>query len=110
MLRPRYIAFTLAASRPISRRAFSNALKGRARQEGWADDAAPQLTRYEWPNGIIRVEHDRQAAARGLLGTLTWVMEGESKVALSVETVSASGTLKALTGRVGFLKERGETR
>jgi RNase P/RNase MRP subunit POP5 len=105
MPRPRYIAFRLAGP-PVSRRAFSNALRGRARHEGWADGQGPHLTRYAWPHGIVRVEHTEQAKARALLGRITWAVEGDARAELVVETVGASGTLKALTGRVGFLAER----
>ncbi|HEX2066750.1 MAG TPA: hypothetical protein VHI93_08060 [Candidatus Thermoplasmatota archaeon] len=105
MPRPRYIAFRLSGP-PISRRAFANALRGRARHEGWAEGQGPHLTRYGWPHGIVHVGHAEQAKARALLGRITWVVEGDARVEVQVETVGASGTLKALTGRVGFLQER----
>lgn len=105
MPRPRYIAFRLTGT-PISRRAFANALRGRARHEGWSDGQGPHLTRYAWPHGIVRVEHTEQSKARELLGRITWATEGTARAELTVETVGASGTLKALTGRVGFLRER----
>jgi RNase P/RNase MRP subunit POP5 len=108
MPRPRYLAFEVQAAAPVSRRAFANALKGRARQEGWSDGDGPHLTRYAFPHGIVRVEHTRQAAARDLLPRVTWVMEGVSRVDLAVRTLSASGTLKALTGRLGILTERAD--
>ena len=106
MPRPRYLAFEVKAASPVSRRAFSNALKGRARHEGWSDADGPHLTRYAFPHGIVRVEHTRAAACRTLLAGLTWAVEGAARVELSVRTTSTSGTLKALTGRVGVLKER----
>lgn len=106
MPRPRYVAFQVTGAQPVSRRAFGNALKGRARQEGWGDNDGPHLTRYGWPHGIVRVEHTRQAACRHLLPTVTWAMEGGARVELAVETLSSSGTLKALTERLGVLKER----
>lgn len=106
MPRPRYLAFEVQAAAPVSRRAFANALKGRARHEGWADADGPHLTRYAFPHGIVRVEHTRQAAARELLPRVTWAMEGGARVELAVRTLSASGTLKALTERLGLLIER----
>jgi RNase P/RNase MRP subunit POP5 len=105
MSRPRYLAFVLRGP-PLSRRAFGNALRGRAKHEGWAGGEGPHLTRYAWPHGIVRVEHTRQQSARDLLGRITWAVEGTARVEVAVETVGASGTLKALTGRVGFLAER----
>lgn len=106
MPRPRYVAFRLAGDTPVSRRTFANALKGRAREQGWPDAAAPQLTRYAWPHGIVRVEHTDAGRTRDLLAGITWAVEGNARVALTVETLSTSGTLKALTERVGVLKER----
>jgi RNase P/RNase MRP subunit POP5 len=106
MPRPRYLAFEVKAGAPVSRRAFGNALKGRARQEGWPDADGPHLTRYAFPHGIVRVEHTRAADCRALLAAVTWAVEGGARVELSVRTLSTSGTLKALTERVGVLKER----
>lgn len=106
MPRPRYVAFEVKAAAPVSRRAFANALKGRARHEGWPDADGPHLTRYAFPHGIVRVEHSRAAACRALLGAVTWAVEGGARVELAVRTLSTSGTLKALTGRVGVLRER----
>jgi RNase P/RNase MRP subunit POP5 len=106
MPRPRYLAFEVKAASPVSRRAFANALKGRARHEGWTDGDGPHLTRYAFPHGIVRVEHTRAAACRALLAGLTWAVEGPARVELAVATLSTSGTLKALTDRVGVLKER----
>lgn len=106
MPRPRYLAFELKAAAPVSRRAFANALKGRARHEGWPDADGPHLTRYAFPHGIVRVEHTHQARCRALLPTVTWAMEEGARVPVAVETLSSSGTLKALTERVGVLKQR----
>ena len=68
MARPRYIAFRMDGA-AASRRAFGNALRGRARHEDWADGDGPHLTRYDWPHGIVRVEHTHLARARALLQT-----------------------------------------
>ena len=106
MPRPRYVAFRIVGERPVSRRAFANALKGRARSEGWADADGPHLTRYAWPHGIVRVEHAHQARCVALLRGVTWAMEDGARVTFTVETLSSSGTLKALTERVGVLKAR----
>ena len=106
MPRPRYVAFRVAGAAPVSRKAFANALRGRARQEGWPDADGPHLTRYAWPDGIVRVEHTRLADCRALLPAITWAVEGGQRVELRVETVSTSGTLKALTERTGVLQRR----
>jgi RNase P/RNase MRP subunit POP5 len=106
MPRPRYVAFELKAASPVSRRAFANALKGRARHEGWPDADGPHLTRYAFPHGIVRVEHSRAAACRALLEAVTWAVEGGARADFTVRTLSTSGTLKALTDRVGVLRER----
>lgn len=106
MPRPRYIAFKLEAERPVSRRALANALKGRARHDGWPDADAPVLTRYAWPHGIVRVEHLHLDKARALLAAVTWAVEGDAKVALKLKALSTSGTLKALTERIGVLQRR----
>lgn len=108
MPRPRYVAFRMAAATPLSRRAFANALKGRARHEGWPDADGPHLTRYGWPHGIVRVEHTHLAKCRQLLAAITWATEGGARVEVAVESLSTSGTLKALTERVGVLAERAE--
>ncbi len=103
----RYIALQLAGPRPISRRSLQNALLGRARKEDIADALAPQLTRFEWPHAIVRVHHHQLAAAREWLPRIDFAVEGD-KTPLAVETLSASGTIKTLTDRLGILKERGK--
>ena len=110
MPRPRYIAFTLASPVAVSRRAFANALKGRARHEGWADADGPHLTRYAFPHGIVRVEHVHAGKARDLLRNITWAMEGQARVDLGVTSTATSGTLKALAAKTGVLQERTEPR
>ena len=106
MPRPRYVAVQLDAAKPLSRKAFANAVKGRARHDGWSDADAPVLTRFAWPHAIVRVEHTHAAKARALLGAITWVVEGEAKVPLTVTPLSTSGTLSALTERLGVLQKR----
>jgi RNase P/RNase MRP subunit POP5 len=106
MPRPRYVAFEVESASPVSRKAFANALKGRARHDGWADADGPHLTRYAFPHGIVRVEHTHAAKARELLAAVTWAMEGAARVEMRVRTVSTSGTLKALTARTGALQQR----
>ena len=106
MPRPRYLAFEVKAPSAVSRRAFANALKGRARHEGWPDADGPHLTRYAFPHGIVRVEHTHAAACRKLLAAITWAVEGTTRIEFVVVPLSTSGTLKALTDRVGVLKER----
>ncbi len=99
MPRPRYVAFRITAAKELPRRAVGNAL--RAASKGWPEGTAPQLTRYAWPHGIVRVEHTHAAQARALLAALRDV-EGP----VQVEPLSTSGTLKALTTRLGLLEER----
>lgn len=105
MPRPRYLAFRLVGAQ-VSRRAFGNALRGRARHEGWSDAQGPHLTRFAWPHGIVRVEHTEQARARELLPRITWAMEGAQRLEFQVETLAASGTLLALTSKVDVLRSR----
>jgi RNase P/RNase MRP subunit POP5 len=105
MPRPRYIAFELAGAR-VSRRALGNAIRSQARAEGWSDADAPQLTRFEWPYGIVRVEHTHASRARALLARIHAAGDGPTVSPLKVETVGTSGTLNALTGRLGALTER----
>lgn len=99
MPRPRYVAFRIEGPKELPRRAVGNAL--RAASQDWPEGAAPQLTRYAWPHGIVRVEHTGQARAIALLNGLV-AIDGPVRV----ETLSSSGTLKALTGRLGLLEDR----
>ena len=99
MPRPRYVAFRIDGPKPLARKAVSAAL--RAATKGWAEGTAPQLTRYAWPHGIVRVEHTHAAQARALLAALRDI-DGP----VQVEPLSTSGTLAALTDRVGVLRER----
>jgi RNase P/RNase MRP subunit POP5 len=103
----RYVAFRLDGPNAISRRALGNAIKGRFRKNGWPDEELPQLTRFEWPHAIVKVNHFRLADCRETLPTMDWAVEGEAKVSFKVETLSSSGTIKSLTDRIGFLKIRG---
>jgi RNase P/RNase MRP subunit POP5 len=106
MPRPRYVAFRVDAAAPISRRAFGNALRAAAKSAGWAEADGPHLTRYEWPHGIVRVDHAALSRCRALLPTLGEAVEAGGRVSMAVETLSSSGTLKALTDRLGILRER----
>ena len=102
MPRPRYVAFRIDGPRPLARRAVGAAVRNAAKAAGWPDADAPQLTRYAWPHGIVRVEHTRAAGAKGLLQAIT-AIDGD---AVRVATLSTSGTLDALTSRLGVLTER----
>jgi len=104
----RYVAIRISGETRLSRRAVSNAILGRARREEIPDDEAPQLTRYEWPHAVVRVHHFRLDAARAWLPSITWAVEAAAKVPITVETLSSSGTIKALTTRLGILTDRGE--
>lgn len=104
MDRPRYVAFRIVGPEPVSRRAAGQAILAAARGEGWPADAAPQLTRYAFPHGIVRVSHEHLAAVRRLLPAVA-AMGGAT---VRVETLGTSGTLLALTSRLGVLSQRGE--
>lgn len=103
----RYVAFRLDGDRPIGRPALVNAIKGRFRKLGWPDDDLPHLTRFEWPHAIVKVHHHRLAEAREGFPRMDWAIEGGTKVTFRVETLSASGTIKTLTDRLGILRQRG---
>ena len=105
MVRPRYVAFELSGREPLARRDVTQAITTAAKSTpGWAGPP-PQMTRYSWPHGIVRVEHDQLAAVRKLLSGLA-----ERLHDTKVRTLSSSGTLAALTGRLGILAERSEPR
>lgn len=101
MPRPRYIAFRLHGP-TLTRRALAQGLRTTAQQASWKEEDGPHLTRYEWPFAIVRVEHDRDAAARRLLDGL------QVGPGVRAETLATSGTLKALTTKIGALAERGD--
>lgn len=105
MPRPRYVALRIHSARPVTRRGLANALAGAARRAGWPDAEAPHLTRFAHPDAIVRVEHTRQAALPGLLAMVERVSDGEAQP-VRLESVLASGTLRALTARTGRLVER----
>ncbi len=107
MDRPRYIAFRIESARPLARRAFQNALRGRAKHDG-VDPDALQLTRYEFPHGIVRAPHELAPALRALLPRITFAVEENERIEVRVATLSTGGTLRALTTRLGILQERGE--
>jgi len=94
MPRPRYIAFAIDGARPAARGEVQQALR--------ALPGSPQLTRYAWPHGIVRVEHGHEAACRAALARVQRV--GDQ--AATVRPLSTSGTLLALTTRLGVLQER----
>lgn len=102
----RYIALALTGG-PVSRRGLQNALLGRARKEGITDDLAPQLTRFAWPHAIVKVHHHALAAARDWLPRVDFAVDNGAKIALGVSTIKSSGTIKALTEKLGILQERG---
>lgn len=101
MDRPRYVAFRIDQEAPVSRRAVGQALQAAAREAGLAE--APQLTRYAFPHGIVRVSHEHLATLRALLPRL----RAPNGQAIPVETLLTSGTILALTSRLGVLGTRG---
>lgn len=105
--RPRYIALRIQGATPISRKAFQNALKGRARHEE-IPDTAVKLTRYEWPHAVVWCDHRWAPQVRAMLPNMTWAVEAAQKVPVAVETLGTSGTIKTLTTRLGILRERAE--
>lgn len=102
MPRPRYVAVRIDGATPAPRRAFGLALRAAAQAAAWPDAAQPHLTRYAWPHAIVRVEHTQVAAVRLLLEGLR-ALDGHP---VRVACLSTSGTLKALTGRLGILQTR----
>ena len=102
MPRPRYVAFRIEAPKPLPRKAVAAGLRAAAKALALPEALAPQLTRYAWPHGIVRVEHTEAARTRALLGALR-DLDGTP---VKVETLSTSGTLLALTTRLGVLAER----
>lgn len=90
----RYVAVRLDGHR-MDRRDVARTL-GRWFQS-WPGAERPQLTRFDWPHAIVKVHHFRLADCRA-------VLDGET----GVETLSSSGTIKALTMRLGILQDRGE--
>ncbi len=105
--RPRYVAFRIKAPQPISRRALATALKGRARHEGIDEAHLPQLTRFEYPHGIVQCQHTHLRQVQELLPRITWVVEAAAKVPASLTPLLSSGTIKTLTDRLGILAKRG---
>ena len=105
MPRPRYVAFRVAAPRPLPRKAFANAWREAQQGIAW-QGVAPSLTRYGFPDGIVRCDHRDLDATRSLLASLAKVQDAGEAVPVQVVTVSTSGTLAALTGRTGVLRER----
>lgn len=105
--RPRYIACTVTAGAPVSRRALQNALTGQARKAGIADDLLPKVTRYEQPDAVVWSDHRVAGEVRRVLQGMTWAIEGDKRVALEVETLDTSGTIRRLTRRTGALRRRG---
>ncbi|MES2154687.1 MAG: hypothetical protein V4510_06075 [bacterium] len=108
MDRPRHVLVQLAAQTPVGRRAFAAALREQALADGWLEADVPQLTRFAWPHAAVRVPHERLAAARRLLPRIAAVREGGARHALTVVTLSTSGTLAALTRRAGVLADRAD--
>lgn len=101
----RYVALHLEGT-PVSRRALQSAIGKAARTQGVPDDDLPHLTRFQWPHAIVRVHHHQLDAARTWLPAITAVHQEGRSVALRVQTLSTSGTIKALTDRLGVLKQR----
>jgi RNase P/RNase MRP subunit POP5 len=101
MDRPRYIAFHIEAEAQLPRRAVVNALEAASRGATWKGPA-PRLMRYAFPHGIVRVTHEDQGAACGLVAALAR-MDGRT---VRVQTLGASGTILALTTRLGILAKR----
>ena len=66
----------------------------------------PSLTRYDFPHAIVRVQHMDAWACRDWLAAGLKVKDGNGTTRLAVQTLSASGTIKALTERLGILLKR----
>lgn len=111
----RYIGFRLQGPR-AGRHAVKMAIQAMWRAAGTPDDLHPLLTRYEHPHGIIRVHHHQVEMARALLPRLREIRHDGRRIEVTLETLGMSGTLRALTERLGVLQarpprpERGATR
>lgn len=101
MPRPRYVAFQLDGAEPMARRDVAAALSAAAKAE-WKG-TAPQLTRYGWPHGIVRCEHDQLKPLLALLDRMAGGWNGTT-----LRTLSTAGTILALTSRLGILAGRAE--
>ncbi len=104
--RPRHIAFRIEAASQVSRAACSDAFRMAAKAANWPDAERPKLTRYAFPHGAVRVPHQRQADAVMLVNGITVVHEKGKAVGVRMTTLGASGTLAALTSRLGILEGR----
>lgn len=101
----RYIAFKLEGP-TVTRRAADHGIRGRARKDGIPDDKMPQLTRYEWPYGIVKIDHKFDRTLRDSLTKWHFVVMQGEKVRVDAKPLSTSGTIKALTTRLGVLQKR----
>lgn len=104
--RPRHIAFQIDAPEPLSRAAVADAVRAAAKALGWPEPERPRLTRYRFPHGAVRVPHERQRGAVALLQGLRQATDKGRAIEFQVTTLGASGTLEALTGRLGILDGR----
>lgn len=95
--RPRHVALRLEAPAPLGRRQFQEALQARLTARGWKGGPV-RLTRHAWPHAMVRVGHDDLAALRAVLAG-SWGT-------LQVETLGVSGTIAALSQRLGILTSR----
>lgn len=110
----RYIAFRLQAPQAPSRSAVARAIDAAVARcgEDWpvqpeaAGPTRPQLTRYVYPDGIVRVHHYQVNAMRGVLGSIDAMKLDAGQQQVSIRTRATSGTIKTLTDRLGVLVER----
>ncbi len=100
--RKRYIAFSVSASREITRKEFIAAIrKNTINNEQW-DRIVPWLTVFENNMGILRCIHTGCNEAILLLTTIERV--GKSGEKIQVNTLGTSGTIKKAKTRYLKLK------
>lgn len=102
----RYVACKLDGARAPGRRGLQTTLTQAARAAGAPEGELPELTRYEWPHFIVRVRHTQLPLARAWLPRIRAVRDAGADVAVQVETLATSGTIKTLTDRLGVLRKR----
>ncbi len=96
----RYVAIHMTGT-GCSRSALGSAVKAAAKHGGVEGDL-PQLTRFAWPHAIVKMHHHQ------LEGSKQWLPGLRAPGVDGANTLSASGTIKALTDRLGILQERGK--
>lgn len=101
----RYIAVHLEGP-AVSRRELNRAVIALGRKRDLPEDRWPSLTRYNFPHAIVRVQHMDAWACRDWLAKGLSVKHDGGTASLAVTPLSTSGTIKAVTQRLGILLKR----